>query len=75
MARNRHIKLARKLERAQIVHQEETLGALDGGRGTQNENLHGAPVVNRDKVRRSLRIEQKCRYKSKRRQNTNENRR
>lgn len=73
MPRNRYTRLVRKQQQAQIARQEKELAALAKKLKIQDDETHEVPLVNKEKVRRSARIEQDRRHRSKRRGNADEN--
>ena len=70
MPRNHYTTFVNKQERARIARKEKDLVALSKTLKFQDVDPVDMPVVNKDKVRRSARVEQKRRHKAKRRRNT-----
>jgi hypothetical protein len=70
---NRYTKAARKKQRAQIARQEKELAAIERRLRNQGAEPSELPPIDKEKERRSSRIEQKRQHKAKRRGNTDEN--
>ena len=66
MARNRYIKLVRKIERDQIARQEKELASIRRKLRSQVAESAAVPLADEHKERRVARLEHKRRYRPER---------